>query len=521
VIIAVAILLPVFLTAAFLLGLRWPRKREFARLSAVTRQHIELLQGGRLNEAALESARERITELLDRGDLRAVEAGLRPGTQYVVQVRALTDIGTEDAGRILERQLHRRLTRDAIEQCWYWIDLASGLRNLNRNESLPQLLRCAETDPEFPLGHFFAAETVCFLSFGGFVRRPQTPLGRAALRVLHRALEGLRTGVQPQVVTEGRLGEVISELWDNRREQADALIVRVFGEALRVLRRAPHAELLLAEEQQEQEDFSWQISHLASLEASMVSYLEEAPAQLCRELPAASSMEQANILIALEELRADCAQAVLPLLKNPEFEHRELAVRALTWSRDAAVGPWLRGWIGEQVSVPRRCRGRKAAVSPKRPSVPAEAPYGAVLRALRGHPSPESEAFLAMAALDFDPTYRAIAVSSLGWWEPLAGDNVNRCLREARRDPNHDVRLMARAGLARLGERSALSWFRQALKAADSTRVHETIQTAANEGLFFLWPDLDQLADSERIDVAVHACEALERLREQLSVKPL
>ncbi len=92
--------------------------------------------------------------------------------QYVVLVRALAEIGTDDAGGILKRQLQRRLTDDAIEQAWYWIDLANGLRTLNRAQSLPHLLRCAESAAELPLGHFFAAETICFLGFSGYLHRP-------------------------------------------------------------------------------------------------------------------------------------------------------------------------------------------------------------------------------------------------------------------------------------------------------------------------------------------------------------
>src|SRR5215831_21145540 len=245
-----ATLLPILLAAAFLLG-RYLRRRQDLldnELSPVTRQHIELFQGGQLNEAAVESAKARFRDLLERGEVGAVEASLRPGTQYVVQVRALAELGTDAAGHILERQLQRRLTDDQIEQSWYWIDLANGLRTLNRSQSLPYLLRCAEDSSESPLGHFFAAETVCFLSFAGYLRQRETALGQAALRVLHRALEGLRCGVPPQVVAEARLGELVESLWDNRPETADPLLVRVFYETLRVLRRAPHAESLLSGE---------------------------------------------------------------------------------------------------------------------------------------------------------------------------------------------------------------------------------------------------------------------------------
>src|SRR5438132_9454255 len=128
-----AVLLPVFMAAAFLLARHLYRRPYFTdELSAVTRQHIDLFQGGQLSEAAVESAKARFRDMLERGEVAAVEASLRAGMQYVVQVRALTELGTEDAGRILERQLHRRLTDDQIEQSWYLIDLANGLRSLNR-----------------------------------------------------------------------------------------------------------------------------------------------------------------------------------------------------------------------------------------------------------------------------------------------------------------------------------------------------------------------------------------------------
>ncbi len=236
-----AVILPMLMAATFILLVRHWRRRQLFReeLSPISRQHIDIYQGVQLSEAAVESAKARFRDLLERGEVAVVEASLRAGMQYVVQVRALAEIGTDDAGRILERQLQRRLTDDALEQAWYWIDLANGLRTLNRSQSLPHLLRCAESAAELPLGHFFAAETICFLGFAGYLRQTNTPLGRAALRVLHRALEGLRFGVQPTLVAEARVGEMVETLWDCRDRAVDPLVVRVFVEALRVLRRAP------------------------------------------------------------------------------------------------------------------------------------------------------------------------------------------------------------------------------------------------------------------------------------------
>jgi hypothetical protein len=521
IILIMGILLPVLMAAAFLLGRHLHRRQEYAlELSPVTRQHIDLFQGGQLSEAAVEAAKTRFRDLLERGELEAVEASLRPGTHYVIQVRALAELGTEDAGQILERQLQRRLTTDALEQSWYWIDLANGLRSLNREQSLPQLLRCAESSSDQPLSHFFAAETVCFLSFAGYLRQPESTLGQAALRVLHRALEGLRCGVQPHLVAEARLGELIEVLWDNRPESVDPLVVRVFIEALRMQRRAPHAEVLLSDEKYEQEAFGWQLSHLAALESVLTEYLEEAPQQLCSALAKALPPRQRDLLYALADLRAESAAAVLPLLKDANFAHVDLAVHTLRWSRDARVAPMLREWILRHVPVLDRARRRHWARLSRRDAVPAGVPYPAILRALRGHPSAETEALLLVAARDRLPICRGAALSSLGWWEPLNRGAVLGCLQEARREPNPEIRLVARSALARLGERQALQWFRQALTGQDPQRVHEAIQTVANEGIFLLWADLDHLADSENVDVALHACEALERLREDMHLRP-
>lgn len=515
-----ALMLAMLIAAVFILLVRLHRRQFYGdELSPVTRQHIELFQGAQLSEDALESTKNRLRNLLERGEVEAVEAGLRPGMQYVVQVRALAEIGTDDAGRILERQLQRRLTDDQIEQSWYWIDLASSLRSLNREQSLPHLLRCAETAGEIPLGHFFAAETVCFLGFSGYLHQPDSPLGKAALRVLHRVLEGLRCGVQPHIVAEARLGEAVENLWDHRPDKVNPLTVRVFAESLRLLRRAPHAEAALSEENSEHEAFNWQVSRLAALEAALSDYLEETPHALCAALASASPVEQRDILHALADLKAEAATTLLPLLLDPRFPHRELAVEVLTWSRDPRVPHCLRDWVVRTVPVVRRAQKRRRAVPPLRRSVSSQVPYQAILRALRGHPSRETENFLFLAARDWDPTYRAAAIGSLGWWEPVNRPEVVLTLQQARHDPNPEVRQTARAALARLGERQSLQWFRQALTCEDAQRVHEAVQVVANEGLTLLWPDLDSLADSEDADVAYHAREALERLCENIDGK--
>src|SRR5262249_16863199 len=101
--VVLAILVPMLIATGFILG-RHAARRHLALEEpwAVSRQHIELFTGGQLNETLVEAAKVRLRDLLERGELAAVEASLRPGMHYVVHVRALAEIGTDDAGRILE-----------------------------------------------------------------------------------------------------------------------------------------------------------------------------------------------------------------------------------------------------------------------------------------------------------------------------------------------------------------------------------------------------------------------------------
>src|SRR5207248_5393840 len=102
---------------------------------------------------------------------------------------------------------------------------------------------------------------------------------------------------------------------------------------------APHNEILMADEQYEQEAYSWQMSRLASLEPVLMEYLEEAPKHLSAELARSSVSMQRDILQALEDLHGESAEAVLPFLSKPDFPHLELAVNTLVWSQDSRVAP--------------------------------------------------------------------------------------------------------------------------------------------------------------------------------------
>ncbi|MFT3881933.1 MAG: hypothetical protein QM703_20045 [Gemmatales bacterium] len=164
-------------------------------LSEVSRQHVDLYNGGALDEAELELTCKRYSLWLRNNQQDRVQASLVPGLSYVVRVRALAELGTEEACAILESQLNRVLTDDPVEQAWYWIDVAHCLRMLARDDSLPMLLeRVAQAD-DFPLVHFYASEVVTFDGFADYLNDFPQRMGEAAVRALHRTLEGLRCGI--------------------------------------------------------------------------------------------------------------------------------------------------------------------------------------------------------------------------------------------------------------------------------------------------------------------------------------
>ncbi len=226
----VPVLLLTLGAAAVLFG---QRRRRFAPCAAeaaahnspVAYQHLQLFQGGALSQGVLDTAKAELEDKFAQGGVLAVEPCLRAGLEYVVKVRALAEIGTDEAGRVLERQLSRRISNDPIEQSWYWIDLVQGLRELNRCESLPTLLRCGEKALETPLGYLYSAEVTCFSNFGDYLQEPLTRQGQTSLRILRSALEGIRRGYVPVTLyAEAQLGEMLRHLAESCPDKADPLL---------------------------------------------------------------------------------------------------------------------------------------------------------------------------------------------------------------------------------------------------------------------------------------------------------
>jgi hypothetical protein len=323
--------------------------------------------------------------------------------------------------------------------------------------------------------------------------------------------------VSAQVVADARLGNAVATLWKRRPDRTDPRVVRVLVEALRLLQRAEH----IADSMRGRTDlitaFKREFRELRRCAAGFTDYLSDAPGRLVEELQSAGVENLADLLLALEDLRADAAAVVLTNLGAWPPAHRRLGVRLLRWSPDRDVGRWLLDWVDGAITPIRRARRGSRAAAPSRPSVPASFPYAELLYALRGHPSSETEALLLLAARDWDPTIRLAAVGSIGWWEPLERAGVLQALDQARGDANGDVRRAAEAALARLGERRALQTFRCWLAGETEAGVPDAIRYIAAERLYWIWPELDALADGEDAEIAAAAREALEQMREDLA----
>ncbi|HEV3437367.1 MAG TPA: HEAT repeat domain-containing protein [Gemmata sp.] len=500
-----------FLSVA-VIGLFWlvyhhPRRRrwllprqvvERAPISAVDRQHKHLLAGGRFGEAAVAAAAARFQELLRNGRTAELEQELRPGMDFALQVQALTRIGTAEASGVLERQLSRRLSRDPVEQTWYWADAASGLRQLCHAPALPALLRCADTATGFPACTVLAAEVVAFPNFSATLTDMTGPLARSALRAIARVARGCRDGaIDPGSMLAIGLGDILATLSETAPPIPDPWLTAAILEADRMSRRIGHWKRLLAPglrpvaERQEM--------RLCETSRQRVEWLRTAPARLIKRFSISPTNEQTAILLCLFEFRSDII-CLFPHLPDRRVVWWAEAVRCLMWSQSSAAGPVL----ARQASELMTNRRHHYLAIP-------------LIATLRGHPCPESERVLLRAAATTDPELRQAAAAALGWWPPINPGAVVGTLRTLRTDPIHtETRRAAVAALARLGERTALQEIRDELLSEEPAIRAAAANRIALEELSWLWPDLQEVADSEDPQTALAALEAIERLREQI-----
>src|SRR5262249_48136223 len=159
-----------------------------------------------------------------------------------------------------------------------------------RLPSMTALVRAA-AGPEAPLIQFLAAEVVCFPGFSGFMFQLDLPIGRSALLVLLRALLGLRNGLEPRIISAGRLGAAVQSLSDQRIDGVDPLAVCIFVEVRKILARAGHAERWFGLDEPARTAFREQIALMETIADGMTEYLDLAADQLLDHLADAPADE--------------------------------------------------------------------------------------------------------------------------------------------------------------------------------------------------------------------------------------
>ena len=259
------------------------------------------------------------------------------------------------------------------------------------------------------------------------------------------------------------------------------------------------------EEIEDSEPLDWQLTKIEALEELLTENQPVALQILVQNVRGPDATKRRTALAAIVRLRWDTGVHLPDLLTVKPFPpDTDLLFPALCLTKN-------RNWFPEVITLLKRLVG-------KLPSGKVEDDENAsvlrhVLDLLRQFPGGQSEKILLLCAKSADPAMRRAAVRNLGWWEPVDRSSVLGTLRKsAAMEKTSEVRWAAKAALARLGERKSLNSLRSLLFSEDIAKVHLGIHTVGNEGVSLLWPDLDQLMDSEDEEVSYHAWEATEKL---------
>ncbi len=477
-------------------------------LSPVSRQHLEIYQGRDIPDWILEKTKVKIQKYLDNGMIVKVESMLCPGLDYVIVVRSLLEMGTKRTLNILEKSFGKTHSKDPLEDFWYAIDVVNALRQVNRDDLLPQAIRYLCEHREMPIAPLFAAEIVSFETFPDLFKSASPEERNLAVVALSLAMDGLQTGISLEVFVEAKIGSLYEIIWDDRIKFNCPTLVVLFQNGLRFLRRYHGMNEILEKELQSPEDFRWQISRLDNLENSIKLYLSNAKAAIFNILEKSSWKDHPEILRALYSLKCPPPLAAWVWLADPGYPYKSFVWDLFAFEKQnqghAIVNTFkssLRfkssGWFYFNSKSKNR---EKVALA----------------KCLRHHPSLDSENYLLELLSSADTAVKLEALTSLGWWEPVNREQVLKTFRVMKSDSKLEISFAATAALARLGERKSLQWLRNNLFSDDPISVHQTIHTIATQGISLLWPELDQLADSAVLDVAVHAREALAHLSEDL-----
>ncbi|MFO0801231.1 MAG: hypothetical protein U0804_27515 [Gemmataceae bacterium] len=392
----------------------------------------------------------------------------------------------------LVAELNQPVGPDADEQAGHRASIAAALRRVGRTDALPAVIRCADAAAGLPCGLLLSAEAVGFPNFSMLLTSPARADRHAAYRALARTARGGRDGAL-DVGSLVRAG-LLEHLADLSPGEPDPWLAAAMIEAERAARRGEMwVKLLPAAEREHAE------RHLARLTLSTERrqrWLRDASRRLVANFPTAGDEERAATLRVLDDLRADVS-ALFPSLPDRRSSWWADAVRALRWALTRDYGPALAEQAERLLFTPR-----------PGPTV------AAVLAGLRNARSPGVERVLLGGATHPDANARCAAVAAFGWAEPFDRTAVIAALHAARRDADANVRRTAVAALARFGELAALREYAQGLLAEDPAVRQATALSAADEGVTWLWPDLDLVADHAEAETALAAAEALERMRE-------
>lgn len=483
--------------------------KKAAGLSPVCRQHLEVYQGSEIPGWLVEKQKKKLQDHIYRRQNPLAEKLFVPGLDFLINVRALMEIGDENSTRILQNLLTKIKTKDPIEKSWYMIDLANALRTLHHGDSLGQLSEVFNKQNDLALAPLFAAEILCFDSFINFYRSSDQPDRKKALRVLLSVMEGLYSGISFQVIAESRMGDLLECIWDNKADGEYCPIhVSVFINASRISKRCQALSESILPELPDPEEFLWQLRKMDSLESFFKNYIEEAKKQLAKDLENEPWSTHGDFLKAMNDLRCAPADIFAVWLKDPGYPFKTLLWDSFLYS-PTPMGKNLIELFEKKLSNGLQSKALLRLLPNPNPELLS------LCKILKKHPCPEAENFLLEMGQTSSAELLVMVLSSIGWWEPHNFQATKLFLDRLRNHRNMEIRFAANAALARLGERKALDWLRFNLNNADINLVHQTIHVVSTQGICLLWPELDSLVEAPDLDIAMHAREAIANLSEE------
>lgn len=480
------------------------------KVSPFSHQHFEIFQGEEIDPVHLESIQIRLRSRLEEESPEEIARGFKTDTQFLFQTEALAQIATEKAADTLICTLLRKLGDDSLERAWVLFDLTRALKSLHHADAVEELLvQVSQLPRENPLTFYCAAEIVGFPGFSrhfpsGSKTSPPSKKTPYAWAVLLAAIEGFRFGVHSRMIPESRIGELLETLWASLANRFEPEFLLCLGEAFRLTKRANLLRRQI-EDAEDAEPLDWQLSKIETLEELLTENQAEALGQLVQYVEGDNVTKRRTSLAAIVRLRWDTGLHLPRLLTIKPFPPEpDLLFPALCLTKN-------RTWFPEVITLLQRLVAKLP--TGKKEDEENASVLRHVLDLLRQFPGGQTEKILLLCAKSADPAMRRAALRNLGWWEPVDRPSVLGTLRKsASMEKKGEVRWAAKAALARLGERKSLNSLRSLLFSEDISKVHLGIHTVGNEGVSLLWPDLDQLMDSDDEEVSYHAWEATEKL---------